>query len=71
MAQRRHHHAITSDHFWNHRLNLLSLPIIAMKPVTPIDDLRHEDENTELVSSDDPQRIVALILSGLRNKLAP
>jgi hypothetical protein len=30
-----------------------------------------EDENTELVSSDDPQRIVGLILSGLRNKLAP
>ncbi|GLR85278.1 hypothetical protein GCM10007857_19880 [Bradyrhizobium iriomotense] len=30
-----------------------------------------EDENSELVSSDDPQRIVALILSGLRNKLAP
>jgi hypothetical protein len=30
-----------------------------------------EDENTELVSSDDPQRIVALILSGLRKKLAP
>jgi hypothetical protein len=30
-----------------------------------------EDENTELVISDDPQRIVALILSGLHNKLAP
>lgn len=30
-----------------------------------------EDENTELVSSDDPQRIVALVLEGLRNKLAP
>jgi hypothetical protein len=30
-----------------------------------------EDENAELVSSDDPQRIVALILGGLRNKLAP
>jgi hypothetical protein len=29
-----------------------------------------EDGNTELVSSDDPQQIVALILSGLRNKLA-
>lgn len=30
-----------------------------------------EDENTELVSSDDPQRIVALVLQGLRNKLVP
>ena len=29
-----------------------------------------EDENIELVRSDDPQRIVALILSGLRGKLA-
>ena len=29
-----------------------------------------EDENIELVRSDDPERIVALILSGLRNKLA-
>ena len=28
-----------------------------------------EDENIELVNSDDPQRIVALILSGLRSKL--
>jgi hypothetical protein len=28
-----------------------------------------EEENTELVGSDDPQRIVALILSGLRRKL--
>jgi hypothetical protein len=30
-----------------------------------------EDENLELVRSDDPQRIVALILGGLRKKLAP
>jgi hypothetical protein len=29
-----------------------------------------EDENTELVGSDDPHRIVALILGGLRRKLA-
>ena len=29
-----------------------------------------EDENIELVGSDDPQRIVALILGGLRRKLA-
>jgi SLOG cluster2/TIR domain len=29
-----------------------------------------EDENSELVGSDNPQRIVALILSGLRSKLA-
>lgn len=30
-----------------------------------------EDENIELVNADDPQRIVALILKGLRSKLAP
>jgi hypothetical protein len=30
-----------------------------------------EDENIELVNSDGAQRIVALILTGLRNKLAP
>jgi hypothetical protein len=30
-----------------------------------------EDQNIELVDSDDPQRIVALILGGLRRKLAP
>jgi len=30
-----------------------------------------DDENIELVNSDDPQRIVALILRGLRRKLAP
>jgi hypothetical protein len=29
-----------------------------------------EDENNELMNSDDPQRIVALILGGLRRKLA-
>jgi hypothetical protein len=29
-----------------------------------------EQENIELVNCDDPQRIVALILSGLRSKLA-
>jgi hypothetical protein len=28
-----------------------------------------EEENTELVEADDPQRIVALILGGLRRKL--
>ena len=29
-----------------------------------------EDENIELAGADDPQRIVALILGGLRRKLA-
>jgi len=29
-----------------------------------------EEENMELAGSDDPQRIVALILGGLRSKLA-